>query len=472
MLSVLLARLRHSAFGPDRRRACARTTAALLIAALCVSPRSAAAQAAGAGRPLTLHEVIRTAVERNPLIDAARARVQAAHGSRLTARTLPNPILTYQIENAGFPGRASPAGQTRETSSFATLPLEFVWQRSPRVRKADDNVRAADAELTLARRQVAADAARAFFRVALAQINVRASADILEGLDSLVRYSRARVGEGAAAEGDLIRLQVERDRSATDRVLQHVELVRARGALAPFLDDSTQGVLRASLLVVDDSSVFVSGVPLAPASTFIARTALRPDVVAARARAAAAGAESALQRTLVVRQLGATFGTKSTGGAYSMIAGLSVPFPLFDQNRGEVQRATGERVAAEQELLWVERRSSADIAAAYDVARLLATELGVLDGQFLARATEARRIAVTAYQEGAVPLLQVIDATRTLADARLTYFRALFARQGSLLDLYDAAGLDPLGALTSATSPNPAPAMEPAGAPRPPTGKN
>lgn len=415
---------------------------------------------------------MRTAVERSPLIDAARARVQAAHGSRRTAGTLPNPILTYQVENAGFPGRASPAGQIRETSSFATLPLESVWQRGPRVRKADNTVRAADAELALARRQVAADAAQAFFRVALAQISVKASSDILEGLDSLVRYSRARVAEGAAAEGDLIRLQVERERAATDRVLQQVELVRARGALAPFLDDCTRGAGRTGLLVADDDSAFVSDVSLAPASTFIARTTLRPDVIAARARAAAAGDESALQRTLVVRQLGATFGAKSTGGAYSMIAGLSVPFPLFDQNRGEAQRATGERVAAEQELLWVERRSSADIAAAYDVAQLLAAEFGALDRRFLARASEARRIAVAAYQEGAVPLFQVIDATRTLADARLTYFRALFARQGSLLDLYDAAGLDPLGALTSATSPNPAPALEPADAPRPPTGKN
>ncbi len=472
MLSLLLARLRHSALHPDRGRACARSTAALLVAALAASSHSAAAQDAGAGRPLTLNDVIRAAVERNPLIDAARARVGAAHGARLTAGTLPNPILTYQVENAGFPGRASPTGQTRETSGFATLPLESVWQRWPRVRKADDNLRTADAELAVARQQVATDAARAFLRVAFAQVTVKASADILEGLDSLLRYSRARVVEGAAAEGDLIRLQVERDRAATDRVLQQVELVRARGVLAPFLDDSAQGAGRARVLVVDDDSLFVSDVSLATASTFVARTALRPDVIAARARAAAAGAEAALQRTLLVRQLGATVGTKSTGGAYSMIAGLSVPFPLFDQNRGEVQRASSERVAAGHELVWVERRSLAEIAAAYEAAQLLTAALGALDRQFLARAAEARRIAVAAYQEGAVPLLQVIDATRTLADARLTYYRALFARQGSLLDLYAAAGLDPLGALTATPPPPPAPALESAGAIRAPTGKN
>ena len=68
--------------------------------------------------------------------------------------------------------------------------------------------------------------------------------------------------------------------------------------------------------------------------------------------------------------------------------------------------------------------------------------------RLLVATAESRRIAVAAYQEGAAPLLQVIDATRTLADARMTYARALHARLVSLLELYAAAGLDPVAALT------------------------
>ena len=472
MFSVLPRRLWRSAHCRGRGRQRARSAAIILAAALIGTSHVAVAQNGAGGHPITLNDVIRAAVARNPLIDAARARVQAARGSRLTAGTLPNPILTYQVENADFPGRATPVGLIRETSTFAILPLESVWQRRPRVRKADENIRAADADLSAARRQVAADAARAFFRVALAQASMNASADIQEGLDSLVRYTRARVTEGVAAEGDLIRLEVERDRAATDRVLQRVELVRASGTLAPYLDDSTQLVGPASLPVVDDDSLFVTSIALAPASAFTARVVLRPDVLAARARAAAAGAESAIQRTLLVRQLAATFGTKSTGGSYSMIAGLSVPFPLFDQNRGEVQRANSERLAAEQELVWVERQASAEIASAHEAARMLTTELGGLNREFLARAGEARRIAVAAYQEGAVPLLQVLDATRSLGDARLTYYRALFARQGSLLDLYAAAALDPLGAFTMTPPPTFPPARETSGTTRAPTTRN
>jgi outer membrane protein TolC len=40
-------------------------------------------------------------------------------------------------------------------------------------------------------------------------------------------------------------------------------------------------------------------------------------------------------------------------------------------------------------------------------------------------------------------LLQVLDATRTRADARLTYTRTLFAQLESLIDLALAAGTEP-----------------------------
>ena len=475
MNPFLQRRLRYASQRRSRASAHALSTTARLVVALLALSHTAAGQAAAANRSITLNEVIRTALERNPLIDAARARVKASRGARLTAGTLPNPMLTYEVENGGFPGHSTPVGLTREISSFSTLPLEFVWQRSPRERKADEDVRVADAEVSLARRQVAGDAARAFFRVALAQVGANAAADVQEGLDSLVRYSQARVAEGAAAEGELIRLQVERDRAATERVLQQVELVRARGALAPFVDDSTPSVGLPGFHDVVYDSLFISAVALAPARAFMARMSLRADVLAARARVAAAGAESALQRSLVVRQLGATFGTRNTAGAYSMIAGLTVPLPLFDRNRGELQRATSERVAAEHERVWVERRSSAEIAAAYESAQLLTTALATLDLRFLERAAESRRIAVAAYQEGAVPLIQVLDATRTLSEARLTYYRALFARQGSVLDLYSAAELDPLGALTMTPPPTGTPADDTAraaGAAHAPKGRN
>jgi cobalt-zinc-cadmium efflux system outer membrane protein len=172
-------------------------------------------------------------------------------------------------------------------------------------------------------------------------------------------------------------------------------------------------------------------------------------MLGARARVTAATTETSVQRALTVRQVGATFGFKRVEGENAMIAGISMPVPLFDRNRGEIQRATGELLAAQEELTWTERAVVAEMAGAYTAVQRLSTQVSSLEHAFLDRADETNRITLAAYQEGAATLLQVLDATRTVADARLTYYRAVLAQRQSVFDLAMAAGDDPEVALTA-----------------------
>jgi cobalt-zinc-cadmium efflux system outer membrane protein len=154
---------------------------------------------------------------------------------------------------------------------------------------------------------------------------------------------------------------------------------------------------------------------------------------------------------MFVRQLGATIGTKRSAGSTSLIAGVSLPFPLLDQNRGELARASAEREAAMFELAAQERVVRAELSGAAEAARLLTERATSLarggPAGYLARANEARRIALGAYREGAVPLIQVIDAARAWAEARLAFYQTMYAQHESVLDLLVAEGVDLAGAL-------------------------
>ena len=86
---------------------------------------------------------------------------------------------------------------------------------------------------------------------------------------------------------------------------------------------------------------------------------------------------------------------------------------------------------------------AAEVSGAYEVARRLSAQLVALRGTFLSRADESSRLTLAAYQEGGATLLQALDASRTLASARLVYSRAHFAHRESLVDLKVAAGYDP-----------------------------
>jgi outer membrane protein, heavy metal efflux system len=430
-----------------------RGAALTCVVASAASGQTTSPQDRPSGDSWTLEAVLTAAAFQHPLVEAAQARVTAARGGRRTAGALLNPIATYQVENAGFPGRSAPAGLDRETSMLLTVPLEPLFQRSPRVSRANEDVRAAEADLTNARRQVVLDAARAFHRVAAAQVAVAAAEETRAGLERLASFNAIRVAEGATPEGDLIRVQVEVRRAAVEVALEEVELAQARADLLPYLGRIDSTAAPFSALRVQITSPALPATELPTLATLVSRAReRRPELLSARARVAAAGAEASYQRALTIRALGATIGSKRINGESSMIAGLSLPVPVFDQNRGEVQRASAERTAAEQELVWAERVIAAQVQGAYEGSRRLSMQLATLQQSFLEGADEARRITLVAYEEGAASLLQVLDASRTLGEARVTYYRLLFAQRQSMLELSVLTGNDP----TTNLAPEPA----------------
>ncbi len=397
--------------------------------------------------PVSLLQVLDSVAARYPSLEAARARVRAARGSRSTAGTLGNPILMYQVDNQPLPGRAAPP-MDREIMLTAMLPLEPLYQRWSRVSGANAEVRAAEADAQADRQRIELDATRAFYRMARAQVALAAARDLTAWLDSVVAYNRSRVKEGVAAEADLIRSELERDRAEADATMQEADLARARADLSVFLGEPTA----ASFLVAAlDAPLTLPDVsPTSRAGT------TRPDIRAARERVAAAGAGVITERTNLIRQLGLTVGTKRTSGTTSLIAGVSIPFPLFDQNRGAIARAAAEREAATFDLAAQERIGRAEIVGASESARLLTERAGLLAGAargqgYLARADEARRIALGAYREGAVPLIQVIDAARAWGEAQLVYHQILYAQHESVVQLLVAEGQDVASTLPTLT---------------------
>ncbi|HKH45938.1 MAG TPA: TolC family protein [Thermoanaerobaculia bacterium] len=403
---------------------------------LLFAPAALAAQEA-----LRFHDVIRTAVSATPLVEAARARLQAAEASRLTARTIPDPLATLWIENLALPGRSS-RGLDRETSTYVTLPLEFLYQRGPRTRIADEGIRAAEAELRSARWLVALEAARAFERVAVAQSVVDAAVDLRQGLEELRTYNETRVAEGATAEGELLRVQTEVDRAAIDEALARAELARAWAELRQFVPTAAAPAQPVTQrVVVEAGPLAVNGTPQLAELVERAR-AQQPELAAARARLDAARAAETYQRTLRVRQLGATLGTKRSGDETTLVAGISLPIPLFDRNRGEIARAAADRIAAEHDLEWTERRITSRVEAARRAMEILTAQLAALSPGLLSRAEESRQIALAAYREGAGTLVQVLDAARASSDLRQTYYQALLAREQGVLAIEEAVGAD------------------------------
>lgn len=448
-------------------------TLAALSATRPVSAQISPIRTAVDSAALTLSTLLASVRTRAPALEAAQARARAARGARTTAGTLENPTLAYQVENTPFPGGRPLVGMDAEHMSTASVPLAPLFQRGARVAQATANVRAAEADVRVTAQRVALDAARAYYRTALAEVGADAADNLTQWLDSVVTYNRTRVQQGVAAEADLIRSELERDRARADAGMQAAELARARAELSVYLGDAYATAEGWRVALVDaplalplsaasrrsDSASTAARVDLASLTSSTAQTLVdigrRPDVIAARERVTAATAGTALEQRMRLRELGAMLGVKQSGGVSSMLAGVSVPLPLFDQNRGALAVARAQRDAAGFDLLAQERTARAELLGAAGAARILtdrATALAQRDSAgrgaaYLVRADDARAIALGAYREGAVPLLQVLDAARAWGEARLAYFRTLYAQHEAVLALIVAQGDDLLSAV-------------------------
>jgi cobalt-zinc-cadmium efflux system outer membrane protein len=391
-----------------------------------------------AAEGMTLREVFDSVRSNSPLLGAAKARVRAAHGGLSSARTWNNPIVSFESQQMSEQAPAMTTPQ-RETMTTAMLPLEPLYQRGPRIKRAQALIRAGEADVLAQRQQLAVGAAGVFYQVALAQVNVAATRSLAQWFDTVVTYNSVRVLEGVTAEADLIRSELERDHVLNDLAMAESELARAQADLQTFVSGRSQGVLQ----------VDVDSLPLNTTITASTDRISRPEVEAARERMAASEAATAAERRMFLRELGAMVGTKNAAGSSSLIAGFTLPFPLLDQNRGSITAARAERDVAQSELEQEKRNADADLIGAESAARILSQRVATFGSGrvgYLARAEDARRIALGAYREGGTSLLQVIDAARAWKEARNSYFETLFAQHLAVIRLLVAEGIDVLDA--------------------------
>ncbi|MFL5504960.1 MAG: TolC family protein [Gemmatimonadaceae bacterium] len=387
---------------------------------------------------ITLREVFDSVRSNSPVLGAARARVHAARGGLSSARTWSNPIVSFERQQMSEQAPGMTTSQ-RETMTTAMLPLEPIYQRGPRIKRAQALIRAGEADVLTQRQQLAVDAASVFYQVSLAQVNVAATRSLAQWFDTVVTYNRVRVREGVTAEADLIRSELERDHVLNDLAMAESELARAQADLQTFVS----GRSRDALKVYVDSLALNTGI-----SASIVRVS-RPEVEAARERMVASEAATATEGRMLLRELAAMVGTKNAAGSSSLIAGFTLPLPLLDQNRGSIAAARAERDVARSELEQEKRNADADLVGAQEAARILSQRVatfGTGTVGYLARAEDARRIALGAYREGGTNLLQVIDAARAWKEARNSYFETLFAQHLAVIRLMVAEGIDVLDA--------------------------
>ena len=401
-----------------------------------LSPERAAA--------LPIADVLARVPDCSPDVLAAAGAAVGAAADLITAGQLPNPQLTV---GAGAVGGAGVGNGSVWSKTFDhQLRLDQVIERGgkPALRLASAEARqqVARADLGEARRQGRASAARIYFDLAAALARQReTSASVALNQDSQ-RALELRVRAGDAPALDAVRFGLDVIRQQADLRQSQAEVRGLRLQLAAQIGAEDQvDVLTPT---PDFGRIATPPLDLAPVLE------LRPDVVAARARVAAAEQARNLVRAQQIRDIGVgvalshypanQVNTSGTGNTVS----VSVTVPLFLRHafEGDIARAEADVRLAEEVLRRVRLTAQADVLRARADWEAADARYRLIVEQLAPSAERVAAGAELAYRRGATGVLDVLDARRSLRAAQIERINAEADRARAAAQL-EAALLPP-----------------------------
>jgi cobalt-zinc-cadmium efflux system outer membrane protein len=158
-----------------------------------------------------------------------------------------------------------------------------------------------------------------------------------------------------------------------------------------------------------------------------------------------AAAEASLRAAKAARipdlELYAAYGRSRASDAGFIEAGLSFPLPLFDRNQGRVAEARSLVAKARNEARIVDNELEVALEAARQRYLTVRAQLQAGSNRILPAAERGMSQAQEGYRVGHLPFLELIDAQRTLASARMQALelrRELIVAEAELTSLLQA----------------------------------
>ena len=380
-----------------------------------------------------LDRIIDLALERNPMIAGAQSVIEQNEGRRTEAGAYPNPTIGFQTADATI---RDPSNGVRMMERGVTVHQTVEWpgMRAARQDAAAAGLAGATVGLEESKLNLIAEVKGLFYELLLAERTVDLLQQNSETVQEVARIVRARVRSGEGPQFEAVKADVE--------VLKaKQELTKAKNAVRVKLvglDTLTAGALGPRYKVQGDFRSL--------------RDRLDPEQMAARDLSQhpilkrqgklVEQAEFAVTKERQARVPNVTLfgGYAREAGREAVVAGVSLPTPLWYRQQGHIATALGTQRKEEAELI----RARNDLARAINQhareAETAQEQILVYEEGLLKQAQEALRIAQLSFRQGASSLLDVLDAQRVQRQIVVDYNLARFELSLALTRFERAVG--------------------------------
>lgn len=385
---------------------------------------------------LTLSAAIDLALTSNPELSAATNELLAVEGGVIQAGILPNPEISTSVEDTQNKA-------TRTTTIQLSQRIELGGKRSARITSAERGRDVAAADLAAKRLDIRATVIGAFFDVLVAQERIQQAEDLLGLAQRASQAAARRVTAGKISPVEETKARVAEASARVELNQAQRELVSARKRLAANWGSSTprfeQAEGRTDLLP-----------PIRSTEEITRRLKASPALLRARHEVARISALADLERSRRVPDVTVSLGFKRGEeiGRNQTIVGVSIPFPIFDRNQGNVLEAQRRADKARDELSVTAVRLATEVAQNEERLKTLVVEIQALQNEIMPGARSSYEAASKGFELGKFSFLEVLDAQRTFFQARAQYLRSLSDAHRTAAELERVLG--PIDSMPSA----------------------
>ena len=400
-------------------------SAALLLIIFSHSSRSA--ELTEPPKLLRLEVALGLAMGANPEITVALREQEATEGARIQAGVRHNPYISSEIQDT--------RSDTQQITLQFNQEIELGNKRESRLALADILHTKATAELDALKATIHANTVNAFYEVLVAQERLALSKSSFEVANAAVNAATKRVNAGKSSPVEETKSNIAASSAKIELNQSNSQLNSARKRLSALWGNPVP--------VFEQAYGDVENIPLVPSfENLLALLENAPAIGIANLEVSARGGSTKLARSQSTHNITISAGIVHNQelGLNQAILGLSAPIPLFDRNQGNVQEAVSLQYKAQDELIALKTQLTTKLAGEHErlsVARLSAISLRE---EILPGAQNAFEAANKGFNAGKFNFLDVLDAQRTLFQAKSQYIQVLLDAHQAIAEIESILG--------------------------------
>lgn len=391
-----------------------------------------ALQAAEPGDPrtVTIAECLRRVTERSPDLKSGIYKTEAAtQRAKVAARPI-NPRLQTEVENVAGTG-AIKGFDSVETTVAVSQEFELGGKRRQRTAVAEAETAVSRAEQEVRLRALLFETRRAALAVQAAQEKARFAEEALALIREIEGVALAREEAGKVTVLETDRARAETLKATIEVEARQAEQRDAVRELALFWGE-TEPSFDAVSGPFDTGSL-----ALQPLDTLLARVASNPELMAALAQTRTYEARIGVERAARMPNLEVSAGVRrfEDGNDFGFVVGAGIELPFYTRNRNGVRAAEADAEAARLDATAARIRIEGHIRHLYARLETLAVKNDRLKTSVIPAADRTLGRVREAHKLGKAGYLEVLEARRTLVDARYQIIETVTEYQSMSIEL-------------------------------------